>query len=252
MSGTGAPEKILLRNADGTLKLEMQPKGESYQIAAIGSGWKAPFKPNPTFERLDVQGELRPSRLELSRIDGKAYEGLIEGKVTLDWAGNAALTGNLDLKRMNAAKLLKALGSELSAEGELSARLRLDAKADRLDKLAEALRTDGTFEMKRGVAKGFDLGEAVRSTGRGPTRGGETKFEQLTGSFLFDPKDCRLGNLRLSSGLFKAGGNLGIAGNAQLSGAMDVELKSSAASLRMLLAVGGTTRDPQLTPARGR
>ena len=64
--------------------------------------------------------------------------------------------------------------------------------------------------MKRGTARGFDLGEAVRNTGRGPTRGGETKFEQLSGTVDIDPKDCRLGNLRLASGLLTAGGSVGI------------------------------------------
>ena len=250
MTAAGALETIQLNAAEGTLKIEMRPKGESYQIAVTGNKWKAPFKPNLTFEWIEVAGELRASRLELSRIDAKAYEGLVAGKAVLGWAGGATFTGDLELKHMNATRLLAALGSDLSAEGELGARLKLAAKADSLGKLAEALHTDGTFEMKRGVARGLDLGEAVRSTGRGPTRGGETKFEQLSGTVSMDPKDSRLGNLRLSSGLLMAGGSLGIARDGQLSGAMNVELKSSAATQRMLLAVGGTTKDPMLTPSR--
>lgn len=252
MSATGSPENILLRNAEGTLKLEMQPKGEGYRIAASGSGWKTPFKPNLTFQAIDVQGQLQASRLVLDKIDGRVHEGLVEGKASLDWVGSAALTGSLELKRVDATKLLAALGSELSAEGDLSASLKLDAKADSLGKLAEALRVDGSFEMKRGVAKGFDLGEAVRSTGRGATRGGETKFEQLTGRVQYGPQECRLGNLRLASGLLTAGGSLGIASGGKLSGAMNVELKSSATTLRVPLAIGGTTKDPLLTPSRSR
>lgn len=252
MTAAGAPETIRLRNADGTLKLEMQPKGEGFSIAVSGNAWITPFKPNLTFQTLDVQGVLHPSRLDLSKVDVRAYEGLIEGKAALDWAGSAVLAGDLELKHMNSTRLLAALGSDLSAEGELSARLKLDARADRLGKLAEALRVDGSFEVKRGAAKGFDLGEAVRSTGRGATRGGETKFEQLTGMVEYGPQECRLGNLRLASGLLTAGGNLGIAGSGHLSGAMNVELKSSAATLRMPLAIGGTTKDPLLIPSRGR
>ncbi|MCZ7655163.1 MAG: hypothetical protein M5R42_14185 [Rhodocyclaceae bacterium] len=59
MSGQGAPEKILLQNADGTLKLELQPAGVGYRIAASGSNWKSPFKPMLTFLALDAKGELR-------------------------------------------------------------------------------------------------------------------------------------------------------------------------------------------------
>jgi hypothetical protein len=252
MSGKGALEQILLRNADSTFKLEMQPVGATYRIAASGSNWKSPFKPSLAFQSIDAKGELRDTRLELSRIEGRAYEGLVEGKASLEWSGGATLAGNLELKHMNVTKLLAGLGTDLSAEGELTARLRLDAKADNLGKLADALRSEATFEMKRGAVKGFDLGEAARRTGNAPTRGGETKFEQLTGSLQCDPQNCRLSGVQLSSGLFKASGNLGIAGNAKVSGSVDVELKSSAATFRMPLAISGTTKDPLLTPGRGK
>lgn len=250
LSEQGVPEKILLHNADDTLKLEMQPQGEGYRIAVSGSGWKTPFTPALTFQSIDAQGDLRASRLDLGRVEGRAYEGLVAGKATLDWASGAALSGDLELKHLSAAKLLSALGSDLSVDGELDSRLRLDAKADSLGKLPEALRVDGTFEMKRGTATGFDLGEAVRNTGRTPTRGGETKFEQLSGAFQGDPRSYRLNNLKLVSGLLQANGNLGLTRDGQLGGALNVELRSSAMTMRMPLAIGGKAKDPLLTPTR--
>lgn len=250
MTASGTVETIQLSNSDASLKVDLQPQGEAYRVAATGNNWRSPFNPKLTFQWLEIQGELRPASLALSKIDGRAYEGLIEGKALLGWAGGATLSSDLELKRMSADKLLTALGSALTAEGELSARLKLAARADSFGKLIEALHVDGTFEMRRGTAKGFDLGEAVRNTGRGPTRGGETKFEQLSGAVDVDPKDCRLGNLRLVSGLLTAGGSVGIARSGSLNGAMNVELKSSAATLRVPLTVGGTTKDPMLTPSR--
>ncbi|MDT3735719.1 MAG: AsmA-like C-terminal region-containing protein [Denitratisoma sp.] len=250
MTASGTVETIQLSNSDASLKVDLQPQGEAYRVAATGNNWTSPFNPKLTFQWLEVQGELRPASLALGKIDGRAYEGLVEGKALLGWSGGATLSSDLELKRLSADKLLTALGSALSAEGELSARLKLAAKAGSLGKLAEALHVDGTFEMKRGTAKGFDLGEAVRNTGRGPTRGGETKFEQLSGTVDVDPKDCRLGNLHLVSGLLTAGGSVGIARSGSLGGAVNVELKSSAATLRVPLAVGGTTKDPMLTPSR--
>ena len=252
MTSAGAPEKILLRNADGSLKLDMQPKGEGFLFTASGSNWKTPFKPTLIFQAIEAQGVLQPSKLELHKFDGRAYEGLIEGKAALGWAGGAVFAGNLELKHMNSTRLLAALGSDLSAEGELSARLKLDAKADRLDGLVEDLRVGGGFEIKRGAARGFDLIEAARSSGRTAARGGETKFEQLTGVIQYGQQESRLGDLRLTSGLLTAGGNLGIARDGKLGGAMNVELKSSAAVVRMPLAIGGTAKAPQLTQSRGR
>ena len=252
MKAGGAPDKIQLQNAEATLRLELQPKGDAFRFSASGSNWKAPFWQDLVFQTLEAQGELRPTMLILERIDARAYEGLVEGKASLDWGGGATLAGDLDLKRLNAAKLLAGLGSLLSVEGELTARLRVEAKAESLGKLKERVKAEGTFDMKRGVARGFDLGEAVRNTSRNPTRGGETKFEQLTGSFKHDSQDFRLDNVRLSSGLFKAAGQIGVASNGQLNGAVNVELKSSATTLRMPLAVGGTAKDPMLTSLRSR
>lgn len=252
MGGKGMPERVLLHNADGTFKVEALPKDGGYQIAASGSNWKVPFKPGLVLQSIEMKALLQDTSLGMSKIEGKAFDGLMEGKASLDWAGGAYLAGNLDLKHVNSTKLLAALGTDLSAEGVLTARVGFAAKADKLAKLTDALRSEATFEMKRGALKGFDLVEAARRSGNAPTRGGETKFEQLTGTLQCDPQDCRVDNVRLSSGLFRASGNLGIAGNAKVSGNADVELRSSATTLRMPLTISGTTKDPLLTPGRRR
>lgn len=248
LAGAGNVEAIELRNAEGTFRIQLQPQGEGYRVAASANAWKSPFTPTLTFQTLEAQGRLRPGRLELDKLEGRAYEGLLAGRLSLDWTDGAKLAGDLELKHMSATRLLAAIGSDLTAEGDLDARLKLSAQASDFGKLAGALRTGGSFEMGRGAVKGLDLVEAART--RGPTRGGETKFEQLNGSLDCDPKECRLGNLRLASGLLKSDGNIGIARSGALKGALTVELKSSAGSVRMPLAVGGTAKDPQLAAGR--
>lgn len=246
----GAVEAIELRNAEGTLKLRLEPKGEAYRIAATGNAWKAPFKPVLTFQWLEARGELRPDRLELENIEAKAFDGLLAGKVDFGWAGDATLAGEIELKRMNAEQLLAALGADLSARGDLSVRLKLTADSDGVGTLSDALRVAGAFEMGRGAVLGLDLVEAARS--RGPTRGGETKFEQLSGQVECDPQGCRLGGLQLASGLLTAGGSLGVARAGPLSGTLSAVLKSSAATVRIPLSVGGSAKDPVLTTGRAR
>lgn len=248
LAAAGNVEAIELRNAEGTFGIRLQPHAEGYRIAATGNGWKTPFTPALTFQTLEAQGQLRPGRLELVKIEGRAYEGLLAGQLALDWTGTAKLAGDLALKHMSASKLLTAIGSELIAEGGLDARLKLSAQAGEPGGMAGSLRAAGNFEMGRGAVKGLDLVEAART--RVPTRGGETKFEQLSGALDCDPKDCRLSGLRLASGLLKADGNIGMARSGALSGAVTVELKSSASTVRMPLAVGGSARDPQLTAGR--
>lgn len=250
MSPAGAMETILLHDQDNVLKIELRPKGDAFQFVASGNNWKPPFAPNLTCQSIDAEGELRAGALNLNKLETRAYEGMVVGKASLGWSSGPEFNGDLEIKHINSGKFLAALGSGLGAEGELSGRLKLAARANSLGKLADAVRAEGNFEMKRGVAKGLDLGEAVRKTGRDPTRGGETKFEQLSGTVQVDAQEARLGNLRLASGLMTAAGNLGVGRNGQLNGLLNVELKSSAATLRVALAVGGTSKDPMLTPSR--
>jgi len=250
MSSAGAVETIQLQDQDGTLKVELQPKGEVFQLTASASNWKPAFQPAFVFQAVDAQGELRAGRLVLARIDARAYEGRITGKSSLSWGSETSFAGDFDVLHMRPAKLLAALGRTLTADGDLAAQLKLSSRSENFTKLIEGLRTEGNFELKRGVAVGLDLGEAVRNTGREPTRGGETKFEQLNGTIQSDGQETRLGNLRLASGLMSAAGNVVIGRDEQLGGSLNVELKSSAATLRMALAVGGAGKLGTLTQSR--
>ena len=250
MSASGAMETIRLQDREGTLKVDLRPQGEAFRLVASGSNWKPAFLPEMVFQSVDAQGELGAGRLDLGKLEIRAYDGVLAGKASLSWAGESAFAGDFEAKHMRPAKLLAALGSPLAADGELSAQLKLSARAGSLGKLKEELRTEGRFELKRGYVMGFDLGEAVRNAGREPTRGGETKFEQLTGTILVEGKETRLGNLRLASGLMSAAGNIGISRDEQFSGTMNVDLKSSAATLRVTLAVGGTGKFGTLTSGR--
>lgn len=252
MNAAGAPEKILLRDAEGFLKIELTPMGEIFQIAVSGSAWRSSTRPSFTFDKFDAQGELKPDRLVLGRLDGRAYDGLVEGNMSLEWAGSANLKGEFVLKRLNTAKLLSAFESDFSGEGDLSGKIRLDSQAEIPGKLNDSLRYEAMFEVGRGEIKGFDLGEATRNTGRSPTQGGSTKFEQFKGSLLGDSQGMRLSNLHMNSGLLQAGGNFHVAHDKQLKGAVEVEFKGSAKTLKVSLLVGGTSKIPLLTPARAK
>lgn len=251
MAPGGRPEKIHLRNADSSLRLDAQPEGAGYVIAVSCSKWKAPISPSLTFDYLDAEGVLGATRLDLSRIEGKLYEGLISGSGSLDWSRGAVLAGDIETKRLSLARFLAAISPEFAGEGDVSSKIRLESKADSLGMLADNLRVDASFDIGRGAINGFDLGEAVRSTGRSPTRGGITRFEQFSGNLQFEKQSRRLTNLRMSSGLLKAAGQLNIGKDKRLNGAIDVEVRGSAALIKVPVAVGGTVDASWLMPVKG-
>jgi hypothetical protein len=212
MKAGGAPEKIQLQNAEATLRLELQPQGRRFSLLRLRQQLESAFQTGSDIPDPGGPGRIAADDAGVERIDARAYEGLVEGKASLDWAAARRLAGDLELKRMNATRLLAGLGFGSFRRRGVDGPPEIGCQGGQPRQAGRGVaQADGTFEMKRGVARGLDLGEAVRSTGRGPTRGGETKFEQLSGSFSMDPQDSRLGNLRLSSGLLKAGGSLGVA-----------------------------------------
>lgn len=248
----GVPGKIRLKSSDGTLGLELQPVKEGYRIVAAANAWTLPTKPALKFDFLEAQGELRPGRLELGKLEGKTLDGLVAGSLSLDWTSGMRLKWDGDMKRLSLTKVLSALESEFGGDGELHGKLLLEGQAESFARLSNALKAEATFEVRRGSIGGLDLGEAARNTGRMPTRGGVTRFEQLSGSLRTGAHGARLGDLRLSSGLFKASGAMTITREKQLGGNIDVELRSSATTIRVPLIVGGTAKEPLLTTARGR
>ncbi|MEW5890077.1 MAG: hypothetical protein AB1768_13765 [Pseudomonadota bacterium] len=242
---SGAVSKIVLHAAEGRLKLELSPKGRGYSALLTVRNWTMPFAPGLTVESLDGSGELGERSLSLAKAEGRFYEGLLSGTGVIDWAGEVRVAGEGELRRANLAKLLPALSPEMGGEGELSAQLRFEAKAQRFDKLREGLRLSADYEIRRGRINRIDLAEAVRSGV--PTRGGDTKFEQLSGSLTLVPQSQRLSDLRLLSGLMRATGAVAVGKNKQLDGAMTVEIRGSASVVRSPVIFGGTLADPVLS-----
>jgi len=251
LNASGALEKIELRNADASFKLNLTPKGQAFKFDAVGNVWKMPVPPGLTFDYVEAQGELSATRLDLSKLDGKLYGGLLLGKATVDWSRGAVLTGDMEMKRIDLAKLMPNLNPDLEVEGELSGKTRFDSKTERLARLGDGLHLDGTVDIRRGAVKRFDLVEVVRGARGESAHGGLTRFEQLTGNLLLDQRGWKLSSLRATSGLMKAGGSVSMNAERRLSGTFDVELKGSANVVRSQLAVAGTLKEPLLSPSRG-
>ena len=167
----------------------------------------------------------------------------------LDWQDGASFSGEFDLQRIGVARFLKVLSSDVTVDGELSAHARLRAHSDKMNDLIPEIDAQGNFAIRRGMIKGFDLAEALRNaSSRIQTRGGETRFEQMSADFQWKGQNLRLTNLKVDSGLLKAGGNIGIDGSEQIVGTVDIELKSSSVTRKARQSVSGSARDPQLGP----
>ncbi len=248
MKAEGGVARLLLQNSEHSLHLEVVPAAAGYQLSVIGNALKMPFKPDLVFEYLEAEGEMTPGELRFRKLAGKLYGGIIEGSVELDWSQAATLLIDIGLTRASSSRLLAGLSLDLSMEGDIGGRLHIESRARDFSQLGDNLRINGEFLAERGVINRFDFMEAVRSNR--PTRGGNTRFERLSGALQSSEHAWHLGRLDISSGLMQATGNLDIARDMQLKGLMELQLKGPATRLNASVLIGGTLPDPQLLPAR--
>lgn len=255
LSLTGLSGEVLLDAQGGLASLrfatagdamtgELRPDGQAYRLRLDSGSWQVPGHDWLKLGTFEARGSLGVGGLRLDKFDARLFDGIVSGSAALDWTPGGRFEADLEIKRFDLAAVLKVLRPALGAQGELNARLHLAGDSAGLARGIAPVAVRGNFEVQRGVLSGFDFAEAVRSRGAGPTRGGETRFEQLTGEFLLDGADYRLGALSLGSGLMQANGALTL-GPEQLSGHMSVVFRG-ASGMNASIAIDGRPGDPNL------
>lgn len=248
MRAEGGVEKILLQNAERSLQLEVMPAAVGYQLSVVGNALKMPFKPNLIFDYIAARGEISSGLLSIQKIDGRLYGGIIDGTAQFDWARALVLSADIGLARASASSFMAALDPDLSLEGNIGGKFRIESRANDLAQLSDNLRIHGEFLAERGVINRFDFMAAVRSSL--PSRGGYTRFEKFSGALQLDRNTWHLGQLKIDSGLMQAAGNLDIGADRQLKGLMELDLKGSATRLNASVQIAGTLTSPQLSSIR--
>jgi len=174
----------------------------------------------------------------------------VRGGLELGWRDGATLSGRLQTARIDLLPLLQALRSPLRARGMLDAETRFASTAATADRLIDAVKLDAKFRLAGGTVNGIDLARVIQGAPREGVRGGQTRFEQLVGNLQSGGGAYRFTALRLTSGLMSATGNLAAAEDGQLSGTINLELKSSAGALGSTVLAGGTLNEPVLLPGK--
>ncbi len=246
----GRLKKVVLKDAEGSLHVDAVPAAEGFELAISGNGWKLPAKGDLVIDYFDAKGSVDGAVFRIASADLRMYDGIVEGRGAMDWSSGLALVADLQLKRMSVGRLAQAMKSELTLEGEINGPVHVEAQGGGVDKLLDGMKVQGDLLLTRGAVHRFDLVEAVRSTGQHPTRGGYTKFEQMTCNATLDSGVLRLDRLRLNSGLLSAVGEMSIDAGGRISGQMAVEMKGSATVVRAPVMLGGSLKEPQLTAPR--
>ena len=249
----GNLESALLTTSDGKLKARVKPEGGRYLIEASAKDWKLPAGAAIQFDELIVKGVATPQDATFSDVRARLYGGAVNGNVHLAWHKGMQMKGDAEVSQVEIGSLLQALGKPRSMSGRLSAKAEFSSNAPGAAQIADNLRLDTPFDIQNGVLHGVDISKAAVSLiNKEAGKGGETRFDKLSGHLAIDRGTRRLTQLNIASGSLSANGHVTIAPSDALSGRINANVKGvTLATGAVPLNVSGTLSSPRVFPTGG-
>jgi uncharacterized protein involved in outer membrane biogenesis len=252
LAADGSPVSADIATRDGKLKVAVKPDGSRFLIDASAKGWKPPVGPALQFDELAIKGVATVSDADFPDVRAKLYGGTVAGKLAAAWKSGIQLKGNAEVSQVEIKPLLVALGKPATLSGKLNARPVFSASAAKAGQLAAALRLETPFDVQNGVLHGVDIRKAATSfISKDGGKGGETRFDRLSGHLAMERGTRRLTQLNVASGSLAADGAVTISPRDELSGRINANVKSSVASAGIPLNVTGTVQSPLMYPTGG-
>jgi hypothetical protein len=231
--GEGAWKTIAITTEDKNLEMLLTSNGASAQVEIKARSFKLPFGSTLTLDEFSANGTTDRNGLAISEFKGFAYGGTLGGTANLKWGPAWSLAGELNGKQIDVERLVPGLISNARLEGKSSYTMQ----ASEPGKLFDWAHAEGSFSVPRGTLLGLDLGSVLQGGG---TRG-ETKFSELSGSFVHDQGATQLRQLRMSQSNMTASGNVDIDADKKVRGKVTAELRLSTEMRRSSLSVSGTS-----------
>lgn len=249
----GDPAEVTLTTRDGKLKALVIPNkaAANYAISASARSWTPPVGLPLVFEELDIKGVATLKDAQLSEVNARLYGGTVKGGLTAAWQKGLQVKGSFVVNDVETRALMPLLSPGTKVSGRLSARPVFSATAPDAARLAGALRLETPFEVRKGVLYGVDIQKAaMRLLGQGGVVG-DTHFEQLSGHLVTDRGVHKFTQLKISSGLLAAEGDVTVTPKKELSGRVNARLNALGTSAAVPLNVAGTVQSPTLLPTTG-
>ena len=139
-----------------------------------------------------------------------------------NWKQGWQIKGEVQATQVELKEIVTLFTPSTRLTGRLNAHGTYSMSAKAAGQLADNLRGNFKFDVQRGVLYGLDFERAVKTLATQGTRGGQTRFETLSGTLLISGRQYQLNKIKVTSGMLSAEGNVTIAPNKQLRGNVDV------------------------------
>ena len=230
--GEGAWKTMVVESADKSVSLELTSKGPSVQLQLKAKSFKIPFGSTLALDEFFGKGTADGGGIALTEFKGFVHGGTLSGNARLRWGANWTLAGEFAAKQLDTALLFP----ELLSGGRLAGDASYAMQAADPAQLFATPRLEGNFSVPWGTLLGIDLGRLLQGGGAR----GETKFTELSGSFVHERGATQLQQLRLSQGAMSASGAVDVDAERNVRGRLSADLKLSSELRRGNLTVSGT------------
>lgn len=244
------PESALIESLDGKLKMQLTPQDKLQTITLSADKWTVPVGPPLLIDKLKADMVLYDNRLEISQLDAALYKGRVNGKAILNWDKDWRLTGKIKVDDLSVREPVSLMSKSTNVSGRLFGNGGFNASAKEPAKLADHLNADFRFKVADGVLYGLDLARAATMLLSQGQKGGETKFDELSGLLNVAGKQYKFSDLKVTSGLMTASGDVKISPTKELDGVVDVEVKRSVSMAAIPLQISGTLDNPTVFPTK--
>lgn len=249
-------ESATVKTADGKLSADVTPKNGDEQLIVVSADkWTLPVGLPLLIDKATVEMHLKGSRLTIPTIDIALYGGKLKGDAVATWPENKAkaswrVSGNFGIDNLSVQEPSRMLSKAVYLSGSLFGKGNFSSTAKDAGSLADSLQANMPFKVNNGVLHGLDLVRVASLLLKQNLSGGETQFDVLSGVLNVSGKQYQLHDLKISSGLLAATGQVKVKPNKALDGTVEVEVKSGMGMAAIPLNVSGTVEHPVVLPSK--
>ena len=238
--------KITLSREDGTANMEASKEGENIHFHMTAENWVNPLGFPVEITSLATSGVLSGSRLTLSNIDTKIFDGRLTGSGDLSWEKDWKSSGKVKSNGINLSKALRSFDDK-TISGNLDADCKFSLKAEQAGTLLENPVLSCRYHVADGEFYKADL-ENAASIGSSKEEGSSTPFDELSGKVVLRNRNIEITDLNLISTTLQVNGAVKVQKYNDLNGRVEVGIKKTASLTSVPLKISGTLDDPKFRP----
>ncbi len=252
-------ESATVKTADGKLSADVtpiaMPNGDEQFVVVNADKWTLPVGLPLLIDKATIEMHLKGNRLTIPNMNIVLYGGKLKGDAVATWPENKAkaswrVNGNFGIDNLSVQEPSRMLSRAVYLSGSLFGKGNFSSAAKDAGALADNLQTNMPFKVNNGVLHGLDLVRVASLLLKQNQSGGETQFDVLSGVLNVSGKQYQLHDLKISSGLLAASGQVKIKPDKALDGVVEVEVKSGMGMAAIPLNVSGTVDHPVVLPSK--